>query len=132
MSPNPFPDLSRRERQVLDLVFELGAATVGELHERLPDFPSYDAVRAVLGALADKGHVRHQRDGRRYVYLPTQRPERARTRALDHLVQTLFDGSTSGVVSTLLDLRGGKLSDAEYDELTRMIAAAKKQRRRKR
>lgn len=126
---SPFRDLSRRERQLMDAVYELGEATAKDLHERIPDFPSYNAVRVAVGGLVDQGLLRHIRRGRSYVYLPTQRRDRVRTKALDHLVQTLFDGSASHVMSTLLRSRGERLSDEEFDDLARLVDEARSRRK---
>ena len=128
MSSSPFRDLSRRERQLMDAVYELGEATIGDLHERIPDFPSYNAVRVAVGGLVERDLLRHERRGRQYVYRPTQRRDRVRNRALDHLVQTLFDGSASTVLSTLLRSRGDRLSEDELAELARLIEDARARR----
>jgi predicted transcriptional regulator len=112
--------LSRRERQIMDVIYRLGRATAAEVLERLPDPPSYSAVRAMLRVLEDKGHVRHEQDGQRYVYLPTVAREKARKSALAHLVKTFFDGSVERAVTALLD-SGGRLTDEEYDRLARLI-----------
>lgn len=130
MKPRPFDPLSRRERQLLDALFQWGEATVADLHERLPDFPSYNALRAALGVLVQKGLAHRERWGRQYVYRPQQERDQARNRALDHLVQTLFDGSTRSVLSTLLNLRGDRVDDAEYEELSLLLEKARKRNRR--
>jgi predicted transcriptional regulator len=116
--------LSRRERQIMDVIYRLGRATAAEVLERLPDPPSYSAVRAMLRVLEDKGHVRHEQDGQRYVYLPTVAREKARKSALAHLVKTFFDGSVERAVTALLD-SGGRLTDEEYDRLARLIKRAR-------
>src|SRR5262245_36184808 len=86
-------DLSRRERQIMDLLFQRGRATAAEVRAGLPDPPSYSAVRAMLRVLEEKGHVRHAQEGQRYVYLPRLARERAKRSALRHVVKTFFDGS---------------------------------------
>src|SRR3954463_13791272 len=86
-------DLSRRERQILDILYERGQATAAEVQAALPEPPSYSAVRALLRILEDKGHVRHQQDGPRYVYLPTLAHDNAKRSALHHVLKTFFDGS---------------------------------------
>ena len=116
--------LSRRERQIMDVIYRLGRATAAEVLERLPDPPSYSAVRAMLRVLEEKGHVRHEQDGQRYVYLPTVAREKARKSALAHLVKTFFDGSVERAVTALLD-SGGRLTDEEYDRLARLIKRAR-------
>src|SRR3954471_349842 len=94
--------LSRRERQIMDVVYRRGPATAAEVLEGLPDPPSYSAVRAMLRVLEEKGHLRHEEKGPRYVYLPTVPREEARQSALSQLVQTFFDGSTEQAVAALL------------------------------
>ncbi len=110
--------LSRRERQIMDIVFELGRVSAADVQQRLPDAPSYSAVRALLRVLEDKGHVRHEHDGPRYVYLPTTPRERARETAMRRVVRTFFGGSTERAVAALLDLEGDGL-DAEAAERIR-------------
>ena len=95
--------LSRRERQIMDIVYELDQASVADVLERLPDPPSYSAVRAMLRLLEEKGHLTHEQQGARYVYRPTVSRERARRSALRHLVRTFFEGSTEGAVAALTD-----------------------------
>jgi predicted transcriptional regulator len=116
--------LSRRERQIMDVIYRLGRATAAEVSERLPDPPSYSAVRAMLRVLEEKGHVRHEQDGQRYVYLPTVAREKARKSALAHLVKTFFDGSVERAVAALLE-SGGRLTDEECDRLSRLIRRAR-------
>ena len=119
-------DLSRRERQIVDALFRLGRASAAEVRAQLPDPPSYSAVRALLRILEDKGHVRHEQDGPRYVYMPTVARDSAKRSALRHLVQTFFEGSTSQAMSALLDSSASKISDAELDRLRRMLDEARK------
>ena len=97
-----FGNLSRRERQIMDLLFQRGRATAAEVQEGLPEAPSYSAVRALLRILEEKGHVRHEQDGPRYVYVPKADRERARQSALKHVVQTFFDGSAEQAMAALL------------------------------
>src|SRR6476660_8410511 len=126
MTRQPHLDLSRRERQIIDILYARGRATAAEVQELLPDPPSYSAVRAMLRILEDKGHVRHQQDGPRYVYLPTLARDNAKRSALKHLLQTFFDGSAEQAISALLDESSSKLSPAELDRLARMIDTARK------
>jgi predicted transcriptional regulator len=121
------PPLSRRERQIMDVIYRHGRATAGEVLEQMPDPPSYSAVRAMLRVLEDKGHLRHEQDGPRYVYVPMVNRERASRSALRHLVQTFFDGSTEQVVAALLEGADTKLSDMELDRLSRLIEQAKQE-----
>jgi predicted transcriptional regulator len=121
--------LSRRERQIMDVVYRRGRATAAEVMEDLPDPPSYSAVRAMLRVLEEKGELRHEQDGPRYVVLPTVPREQASRSALRNLVRTFFDGSTEQAVAALLDPADGKLSDAELARLARLINRARKEGR---
>ncbi|HEX2202926.1 MAG TPA: BlaI/MecI/CopY family transcriptional regulator [Longimicrobium sp.] len=127
LSP-PQAALSRRERQIMDVVYRLGKAAVSDVLERLPDPPSYSAVRALMRILEEKGHLRHEQDGPRYLYLPTVERDAAQQSALDHLVRTFFGGSTEAAVAALLDVDGG-LSAGELDRLSRLIDDARRQGR---
>jgi len=118
--------LSRRERQIMDVLHRLGQATAADIEEALPDAPSYSAVRAHLRTLEEKGHVRHEVDQLRYVYFPTVNPERARKSAVRHLVETFFGGSPADAVAALLGGRSTKLPKAELDRLAAMIEEARK------
>ncbi len=109
------PQLSRRERQVMDIVYERGRATAGDITAALPDPPSYSAVRALLRILETKGHLRHDADGLRYVYSPTVPRDQASRSALRSLVRTFFDGSATQAVAALLDQ--SKLSDDDLERL---------------
>ena len=126
MSPQSHVDLSRRERQIMDILYTQGRATAAEVQAALPDPPSYSAVRAMLRILEDKGHVRHEQDGPRYVYLPTVARDNAKKSAMRHMLRTFFDGSASQAISALLDDPRARFSDAELDRLARMIAQARK------
>ena len=120
------PDtLSRRERQMMDILYHRGRATAAEIHQSLPDPPSYSAVRAKLRVLEEKGHVRHEEESLRYVYLPTVPRDRAKRSAMKHLVETFFEGSAERAVAALLDLSASKLSPQELDRLAGLIAQAK-------
>lgn len=123
------PQLSRRERQIMDVIYRRGRATAASVHADLPDPPSYSAVRALLRVLESKGHLHHVSDGPRYVYVPTVPRERARDSALRQLVGTFFDGSTEAAVAALLDLNATKLSDVELNRLAGLIAQAKREGR---
>jgi BlaI family transcriptional regulator, penicillinase repressor len=118
-------NLSRRERQIMDILFNRGRATAAEIHEALPDRPSYSAVRAKLRVLEEKGHVRHQAEDLRYVYLPTVRRETARRSALKHLVQTFFEGSVEQTVAALLDGASTSLTPGELDRIARLVDEAR-------
>jgi predicted transcriptional regulator len=120
-------ELSRRERQIMDFLYQNGRATAAEVQAHIPDPPGYSAVRAMLRVLEEKGHVRHEQDGPRYVYLPRVARERAKRSALRHVVQTFFDGSAEQAVAALLDDRSAKLSDADLDRLARLIDRARQE-----
>src|SRR5688500_18885595 len=126
MSPQPHLDLSRRERQIVDILYTQGRATAAEVQAALPDPPSYSAVRAMLRILEEKGHVRHEQDGPRYIYLPTVARDNAKRSALRHMLQTFFDGSAEQAISALLDDSSTRLSDRELDRLARMIDQARR------
>src|SRR5687768_13118520 len=122
-------ELSRREREMMNIIFAHGRATATEVMEAMPDPPSYSAVRATLRVLEQKGHLKHQHDGARYVYLPTVNRERVRLSALDQLLATFFDGSAANVVATLIERQKGKMSDEELDQLSILIEQARKEGR---
>ena len=122
-------DLSRRERQIMDVVYRLEKASVGEVLERIPDPPSYSAVRALMRILEEKGHLRHEQDGPRYLYLPTVPRESARRSALTHMVRTFFGGSAEAAVAALLDPSNHRLSERELDRLSALIEQARGQGR---
>ena len=126
MTRQPHADLSRRERQIIDILYSQGRATAAEVQAALPEPPSYSAVRAMLRILEEKGHVRHEQDGPRYVYVPTVGRDNAKRSALNHMLQTFFEGSAEQAISALLDDRAAKLSDAELDRLERLISQARK------
>ena len=118
--------LSRRERQIMDVLHRLGQASAAEIEAALPDAPSYSAVRAHLRTLEEKGHLRHETEQLRYVYYPTVSPQRARKSAVRHLVETFFGGSQFDAVAALLDPKTAKLAKADLDRLARMIEEARK------
>lgn len=121
--------LSRREREIMDIIFSRGRATATEVMEGMAEPPSYSAVRATLRILEQKGHLKHQHDGARYVYLPTVNRERVRLTALDQLLTTFFDGSAANVVTTLLERQKGSMTEEELDRLAELIAQARKEGR---
>jgi predicted transcriptional regulator len=122
-------NLSRRERQIMDIIYELQEAAVNQVLERLPYPPSYSAVRALLRVLEQKGHLAHRQDGPRYIYTPTWPKERARRSALKHLLQTFFDGSTEDAVAALLDISEDNLSAEDYRRLLELVRKARKEGR---
>jgi BlaI family penicillinase repressor len=119
--------LTRRERQIMDVLFRRGRATASQVMEELPGNPSYSTVRTQLRVLEAKGHVRHEADGPRYVYMPAVPRHAARKSALRHLVNTFFDGSTAKVVAALLGGEGTRLSDEELQRVADLVAKARKE-----
>jgi BlaI family transcriptional regulator, penicillinase repressor len=122
-------DLSRRERQIMDILHRAGKATAADVLEGLTDAPSYSAVRALLRILENKGHIRHEEDGRAYVYMPIVRRTDARQSALSHLLKTFFDNSAEQAVAALLAIKGEKMSGAELERMSKLIDKAKKEGR---
>lgn len=121
--------LSRREREIMDILYRDGALTANEVVERLEDQPSNSAVRTLLRILETKGHVKRQEDGMRYLYKPAVSREKARRSALKHVLSTFFDGSPETVVSTLLDETASTLSSKQLDALADLIERARKEGR---
>jgi BlaI family penicillinase repressor len=123
----PQHKLSRRERQIMDIIYRRERATVAEILEELPDPPSYSAVRAMLRVLEEKKHIRHEEKDLRYVYLPVVPREKARRSAVKHLLHTFFDGSTEQAVATLLNLSAADLKPEDFDRLAALIEEARKE-----
>lgn len=119
--------LSRRERQIMDILYRLGSATAAEVQENLAEAPSYSAVRALLRILEEKGHLKHAYDGPRYVYAPVVSRPVAQKSALKQMVKTFFDGSTSNAVAALLDMSGSDLSESELNRLSKIVEQAKRE-----
>jgi BlaI family transcriptional regulator, penicillinase repressor len=119
--------LGRRERQIVEVLYRLGKATVAEVLANLPDPPSYSAVRGMLALLEEKGHVRHKRDGMRYVYTPAVAASKARQSALRQLVSTFFEGSPLAAAAALLEMSDHKLSREEREQLSALIARREKE-----
>ncbi len=120
-------NLSRRERQIMNIVYERGRATAAEVRGAMPDPPSNSAVRAMLRILEDKGHLHHEQDGPRYIFLPTVPREEARGKALNRIVRTFFDGSAEGAMAALLDLDGGRLDTEALGRLSNLIEKARRE-----
>jgi len=120
--------LSRRERQILDVLYHRGKATAAEILAGLPDPPSYSAIRALLRILEEKGHVKHQQDGVRYVFLPVVSRKKASVEALRHLLETFFDGSAANAAEALVDGSAARLAPEELDRLEQLIAQARKEK----
>ncbi len=129
MPSNQLLELSRRERQIMDLLFRRGKASAAEVQQGIPDAPGYSAVRALLRTLEDKGYVTHQEEGRAYIYKPTIAREQARKSALSHMLTTFFGGSTEQAVAALLDLNKPKLRKDELDRLSQMVDEARQEGR---
>ncbi len=121
--------LTRREREIMDIVYRLGQASAAQVRQRLSDTPSYSSVRAMLAKLERKGYLRHRQDGPKYIFHPTLPREAARQNAMSRLVETFFDGSVSQAINGLLGLRGQLLSAQELDELVEQIERARKEGR---
>ena len=126
--PNPF-DVGRRERQIIEVVYRLGKASVSDVHTRLPDPPTYSTVRAMLGKLEDKGFLSHEQDGPRYVYIPAVPAERARRTALRQVVDTFFGGSVEQAVLALVKMPEGELPDERLADLAERIRRAREEGR---
>jgi len=122
-------NLSRRERQIMHVIYEQGKASAAEVMEKLPDPPGYSAVRAMLRILEEKGYLKHEKDGPRYVFFPTVPREKASRSALNQLLQTFFHGSVERAVAALLDMSQSALTDAELSRLAQLIEQARKEGR---
>jgi predicted transcriptional regulator len=123
---NPYLDLGRRERQIMDAVYRLGRASVSDVQGAIPDPPSYSAVRAMLGKLEEKGQLAHEQEGSRYLYFPLHSREDATRTALTRMLGTFFDGSTTKAVAAVLDASGSELTKEELDELAKLIENARR------
>jgi predicted transcriptional regulator len=126
---DPSARLGKRERQIMDVLYAQGSATVADVLAALADPPSYSSVRAMLRYLEDKGYARHEANGPRYVYAPTAAKQEVRKSALGHVVRTFFDGSVSSVVAALIE--SGPLSGEEYERLSRLLDEAAEREARK-
>src|SRR6516164_11267513 len=127
MAKNPERNLSRRERQMMDILYQRGRATAQEILEAMPDPPTYSAVRAKLRVLEEKGHVRHEEEALRYVYVPVVGRESARKSALRHMVTTFFAGSVQDTVAALLDLSASRLKSEDLDRIAALVEQAKQE-----
>jgi BlaI family penicillinase repressor len=129
MSKNLHHNLSRRERQIMDIIYSRGQATATEVMENLQEPPSYSTVRALLRVLEEKGHLGHQQDGQRYVYSPIVAREKVKRSALSRVLQIFFDNSTEDAVAALLDLSEERLSDEQLGRMEELIKQARKEGR---
>ena len=125
MSDPSFSSLSRRERQIMEIIYANGRATASEVHQAMPDPPSYSTVRTLLRVLEEKGQLTHKNDGPRYVYFPCVSTEKAKRSAIEQLLRTFFDNSVTNAMATLLDMSSSDLSDADLKRLGQMIRQAK-------
>ena len=130
MPQGPHSSLSRRERQIMDVLYRLGRATANEVMTALPGEPNYSTVRTQLRVLENKGHIRHEEVGLRFVYMPTVPRHAVRQSALRHMLETFFEGSAEKMLSTLLGSEAAKLSEEDLDRLGQLIEKAKKAGRR--
>ncbi len=130
MGKSPHLHLGARERQIMDAVHALEEASVADVLARLPDPPSYTSVRTMMRVLEQKGYLKHRREGMKYVYRPTESPEKARLSALQHLLQTFFRDSAGDAVAAVLDLSGDEISPEEYERLARLIEKESRRKRR--
>lgn len=119
--------LSRRERQILEILYERGKASAAEVRQAMPDAPGYSAVRALLRVLEEKGHVRHEEQGPKYVYLPVVARNKASRSAVKHVMDTFFAGSPEQIVAALLDVSAARLTREELDRMAAMIEQAKRE-----
>ncbi|MFW6078485.1 MAG: BlaI/MecI/CopY family transcriptional regulator [Gemmatimonadota bacterium] len=122
-------DLTRREAQIMEIIYRRGRATAADVRDELPDPPGYSTVRKLLEILEEKGHIEHEYDGPRYVYFPTVSPEDARRTALRDLVRTFFDGSLDRATAALLALRSEKPSREELERIARLAEEAEREGR---
>jgi len=119
--------LSRRERQIMDILYQRGKASASEVREAMPDAPSYSAVRAMLRILEEKGHLKHQEEGLKYVYTPVVARDKAKRSAVKHLLDTFFNGSPEQIMAALLDVSSTRLTREELDRMSAMIEKAKQE-----
>ena len=122
-----YTHLSRRESQIMDVVYRLGEASVSEVVNRIADTPAYNSIRVTLGILEKKGYLRHRQEGQRYIYTPVMSPETATHSALSHVLKTFFGGSPSKAILTLLDMSSERMTQEELDQLADWIEQAREE-----
>ena len=127
MSDTSTNHLSRRERQIMDIIYQRGPASVADVQAGLADPPSYSSVRALLGILVDKGHLKIQEEGPRYLYLPTREQQQVGRSAIKQVMETFFGGSIENAVAALLDVKSSNLSKQEVERLKKLIDQARKE-----
>lgn len=131
MTHSSLSGLSRRERQIMEIVYRRGRATAGEIHREMPDRPSYSTVRTLLHVLEEKGYLAHESDGPRYVYFPCISAEKAQRSAIEQLLRTFFQNSAASAMAALLDMSSANLSEPELKRLARLIRQAKEKEKRR-
>jgi BlaI family penicillinase repressor len=122
-----FPGLSRRERQIMDILYQRGKASANDVRDAMPDAPGYSAVRAMLRVLEEKGHIKHQEEGMKYVYAPVVAAGKAKRSAVKHVMDTFFQGSAEQIVAALLDVSSSRLTREELDRMSALIEKAKQE-----
>lgn len=127
MPERTIQELSRRERQAMDVVYRLGRATAAEIRRQMPEPPTYSAVRAILRILEQKGHLRHETQGQRFIFIPTVTPGKARRSVLQHIARTFFEDSAEQLVATLLDVNRDRLTKEDFDRLASLIEDARQE-----
>ncbi len=127
MDKSHYLHLSKRECQIMDVVYKLGQASAFDIEKHLADPPSYHSIRVTLGILEKKGYLTHRREGQRYIFSPTDSAETAQNSILEHVLSTFFKGSAQNIVSAVLNMQASKMSDKELDKLTDMIEKAKRE-----
>ncbi len=130
MKKMSYLNLSRRESQIMDIVYRLGEASVADVLKELPDPPGYNSIRVILTILEKKDYLKHHKEGQRYIYQPVLVHDIAKRSVLKHMLTTFFDDSATQILSTLLDISATELTDTEIEELSRMIEQAKKERKK--
>ena len=125
--PTLYAELGRRERQIMEILYQRGKASASEIREAMEDAPSYSAVRAVLRVLEEKGHVKHQAEELKYVYIPTVNRDKAKRSAIKHLLETFFNDSPKQIVAALLDVSSPRLTREELDQMAEMIDKARRE-----
>lgn len=123
-------NLSRRESQIMDVIYRFGEASVADVLKELPDPSGYNSIRVILTILEKKGYLKHYKEGQRYIYQPVLVPDIAKRSVLKHMLTTFFDDSATQILSTLLDMSAAELTDTEIEELSHMIEKAKKERKK--
>jgi len=121
--------LSRRERQIMEILYQRGSASASDVRDAMPDAPTYSTVRALLRVLEEKGHIEHRNDGLKYVYAPLVKHDKAKRSAVKHLVDTFFQDAPEQVVAALLDVSAKRLTNEELDRMAAMIEKARKEGR---